>query len=339
MRVPFFVVLFFVVATAIQGQSTCKAHRLTEAYLQAQGETSALQRALNNVPKGMHTSRSTNTIPLVFHVVWNTFAENVPDQVILNIVDQVNADFSATNTDLVDVRSVFTNDIADANVQFCLADTDPNGAPTTGITRTQTNEIWFNPDTETNKMKSAPAGIAPWDPTSYLNVWICDITSGASGAAITVGYAFLPVSGIVGSSIDGVVIDFDQGTGNNVRTTTHEIGHYLGLQHTWGAGGCVNDDGFTDTPNTISATPSCTNPGLITCTTLVQYENFMDLSTCGSMYTHEQAAYMNSVLTGIRSSLLSSNGCAGVVMGVPTATLSTTTWFQHGQFLVINGIG
>src|SRR5690606_25527249 len=133
------------------------------------------------------------TVPVVVHVVWNTSAENVPSSAIHDMIAEMNADYSQTNSDISGVRPAFTASIGNAQIEFCLAETDPNGAATTGITRTQTTETWFDPDTETNDMKSAPLGKAPWNPSQYLNIWICDISSGATGGSVTLGYADLPV--------------------------------------------------------------------------------------------------------------------------------------------------
>ncbi|HMC96030.1 MAG TPA: GEVED domain-containing protein, partial [Flavobacteriales bacterium] len=183
--------------------------------------------------------------------------------------------------------------------------------------------------------KAPPQGISPWDPDHYLNIWVCDITSGATGGTITVGYAYLPTGGVVGSNIDGLVIDYNYGLDVGSRTATHEIGHYFGLMHTFDEGGaCVNADGFADTPTSDSPTFSCANTNLVKCGVLTQYENFMDYSSCTAMFTDQQAAYMAGILTGVRSSLLDADLCGGVTPGVcvPTANVGTA----EGDY--VNGV-
>ncbi|MBV6403980.1 MAG: hypothetical protein IT228_08445 [Flavobacteriales bacterium] len=310
---------------AILAQEHCMAVTITRRHLVASGGTGDLASALRQVQRGTTRGNGLQTVPVVVHVVWNTAAENVPDASITQMIAQMNQDYQQANADLSTVRPAFTGVIGNGGMEFCLATVDPNGAPTTGITRTQTTETWFDPDTETDDMKSAPKGISPWNPSQYLNIWVCDITSGATGGTVTVGYAYLPVGGVVGSGIDGLVIDYDYGLGAGERTATHEIGHYFGLLHPFDNGNCTDSDGFTDTPTTDSPTFSCSNTGLMKCGTLTQYENFMDYASCSVMFTDQQAAAMQGVLNGARASLLTSPGCGTVPSGpcIPTSGQGT----------------
>ncbi len=312
---------------------SCAAHTFTQRLLAEQGLSTDIQAHLprpDNIQRG-----GTFTIPVVVHVVWNTAAENVPTSAITAIIDELNRDYSQTNTDIGGVRAPFVNSIGNVGFQFCLAQVDPTGAATTGITRTQTTDTWFDPDTQTNAMKSAPLGKAPWNPDEYLNIWICDITSGATGGTITVGYAYLPVGGVVGTGIDGLVIDYNYGLDVGARTATHEIGHYFGLQHTFDDGGtCTNTDGFVDTPTSNSPTFSCANTNLVKCGVLTQYENFMDYSSCTVMFTDQQANYLQGILNGVRSGLLNNNACATTPTGVCIPTSAQGT----GDGDYINGV-
>lgn len=318
-----------------QQQHTCSAHEITQRHLDALGQPEGLQTYASNIAHSTPSVQKAGgvlTVPIVVHVVWNTSAENIPDATIFNMVTKLNQDYSATNSDLANVRAAFTGDIANAQIEFCLAQVDPFGAPTTGITRTNTTETWFDPDFETDDMKSAPKGIDAWDPTRYLNIWVCDISSGMTGGFITLGYAYLPVGGVVGSWIDGLVLDYNYGIGGSARTATHEIGHYLGLLHPWGSGSgsCSADDGFSDTPNTDSPTYDCSPSNLMKCGVLTQYENFMDYSNCEAMFTNAQANYMNGILTGVRSSLLNNNLCSTAPGGCDA---EPTTGTSDGDFI------
>jgi len=291
-----------------EGRRHCLAHELTERYLAEQGLPADIGRLLPPPGEGLRDGGA-HVVPVVFHVVWNVQAGNIPASAIQAVVAQMNEDYSRSNPDIGGVRAAFTGSIADVGIGFCLARYDPDGNPTNGITRTQTTATWFNPNTQPHAMKAPPLGKSPWDPTRYLNIWVCDINSG-SGGGIVGGYSYLPVGGMAGSDQDGLVIDYRYGMTLTARTCTHEAGHYFGLLHPWANGSCSSDDGFADTPNTDSPTWSCANPNLVKCGELNQYENFMDYSPCVSMFTNQQAGYMTGLLTGLRASLLSSTGCA-----------------------------
>ena len=149
-------------------------------------------------------------------------------------------------------------------------------------------------------------GKAPWDNTKYLNVWIGNLTSiGLLGFATPPGTA---------GNDDGTVISHDAwGTMGTVvspnhlgRTATHEIGHYLNLEHVWGLnGGCNDDDMVTDTPNQDTESGGCpTFPLLDNCTTSgdgVMFMNYMDYSddACLVMFTAGQKARMLAALNGL----------------------------------------
>lgn len=303
-------------------QDHCISRTITERWLQQHGKHVDLAQEAAQLEAQGYRGSGAMTIPVVVHVVWNTAAENVPDLVVTNVLDQLNDDYQALNSDYGNVRPVFAPLRANPNIDFCLATVDPDGNPTTGIVRQQTSKTWFDPDNETDDMKFSQFGSPAWNTQHYLNIWICDITSGATGGLVTAGYAYLPVGGMVGSPIDGLVLDRTYGTGLGDRTATHEVGHYLGLDHPWGNGNCSPGDGISDTPATDSPTFTCTNTSLMKCNTLTQYENFMDYSNCTMMFTNGQAAVMTGVLNGVRSQLLTSNGCqggSGSTLCVPTS--------------------
>jgi len=304
----------------------CKTHDFEEAHysqmgydynqLLLQNEQEILESQTSSVG-GMKTP-GTNTISVIFHVVHNPAnpAENVSNSLIMQVYNDLVEDFQLLNADAANARTAFGFVPADANINFCLATQTPTGTPLTetGVVRVATAEDWYDSDNgEENEMKSAGTGGSTiWNRNNYLNVWICDISNGASSG--TAGYAYRPVGGVLpGSTIDGIVLDYNLGM-NNENVLTHEVGHYLGLDHTWGgSGGCTLDDGFTDTPQnagpSFNYSGSCsgnqqTCPGIQT-----QYENYMDYANCTCMFTSQQAAFMLSILTGIRSSLLLSPGC------------------------------
>ena len=300
----------------------CKAHDLTSAHFESEGynynDLMAIdhQQIANEEPVGMNKTPGTNTISVIFHVVYNNPTENVSNALIMQVFNDLQEDYQLLNADAVNARTGFGFIPADANINFCLSTQDPSGNPLSevGVERVSTSEVWYDSDNgEENKMKSTVTGGANiWDRSKYLNIWICDISNGASSG--TAGYAYRPVGGVLPSaSIDGIVLDYNLGM-NNENVLTHEVGHYLGLDHTWGgSGSCSMDDGFADTPNT--AGPSFNYSGSCagnqtTCSGIqTQYENYMDYANCTCMFTAQQANHMLTVLTGIRGSLLLSPGC------------------------------
>jgi len=258
------------------------------------------------------------TVPIVFHVILQS--QSQINAVIAQIPQQVatlNRDFRKQNSDTSVIRSIFKPLASDIEIEFCLAVRDPNGNAANGYTTTVTTHAPWDPDTEGDDMKSAAnGGHNAWNTTKYVNVWVVDIAGSQFGG--TAGYAYIGSAGVHGSSVDGIVLDYSLGFGSNNRSLSHEMGHYFGLYHTWGnVGGCSDDDGISDTPESSTANYDC-NFGVNSCNTGAgdlpdQVENHMDYSTCPVMFTTQQKAVMRNILTGVRASLITNNlGCQGV---------------------------
>ena len=202
--------------------------------------------------------KTTITIPIVVHVIYRQshsnpgIGTNIPNFQIEDQIRILNEDYSKTNSEFPNPpRNTFTNSAGNPNLKFCLATTDPDGNPTTGITRTLSSKNYFLYPSENNDMKKDnTGGINGWPPSKYLNVWICDISS--SGNSTVLGYAYPPGLQSWNAWKDGPVVDFQYfGTTGNAssnsdgRTLTHEIGHFLGLNHTFcesQSGGCCDND-------------------------------------------------------------------------------------------------
>lgn len=255
-------------------------------------------------------------IPVVVHVIHagsnsnigGLNNPNISDQQIRSQIDVLNEDFRR----IVGSRGFNTNPVgADSFIEFYLADTDPTGAPTNGITRhSYPQKTTFDPYSDDLLL----ANIVSWPTDKYLNIWTCRLS--ASNLAIAQFPATDKVPGLDTSSepfaaTDGVIVDFrylGRNTGaitsriyNLGRTTTHEVGHWLGLIHTWGDTYCGTDY-CPDTPTAEGSnqTTVC-NPRFSNCfgvRTLNMIENYMDYSpdSCMNVFTVDQVARMRAVL-------------------------------------------
>jgi len=258
-------------------------------------------------------------IPVVVHVVYKEVEQNVSLEQIESQLRILNEDFRRLNGDTTLTPAVFQPLAGDIQLEFCLASVDPQGNPTTGITRTATPSSSFNHNTDNVKFAAA-GGVDAWDPESYLNMWVCNLSGNI------LGYAQFPGGN---PETDGVVIDYqsfgDMGTAEPPfhlgRTGTHEVGHYLNLRHIWGSGGCSSDDYVADTPVSSSANYNdspCDFPGNNSCTIGTgdlpdMFQNYMDYSddACMNLFTNGQKERMRAQFApgGWRSGLLTSDGC------------------------------
>lgn len=253
-------------------------------------------------------------IPVVVHVLH--FGEsigvdrNLAADRIQSQIDILNNDFGK----LAGTPGFNTHPVGvDTRIRFCLAAVDPNGQPTTGIVRVQGTKPSYDFLGDNALIKNSSI----WNPDKYLNIWTCKIAGDQY-----IGYAQYP---FITDSItmplpipdvlpDGVVIDYrvfgDVPAGqsgpftayNKGRTTTHEIGHYLGLIHIWGDGfSCVDNatDYCADTPPQGSYTSGCPTT-VNSCTTGVpaMFQNYMDYTNdaCMNIYTNDQKRRMRIVM-------------------------------------------
>ena len=272
------------------------------------------QKGLFNHNKKYNFSNNIYTgnyvIPVVVHVLYNNEQENIPDDRIYSQIEILNADYNAGNIELASVPSEFVDIVGNVGVSFCLVQEDLNGNPFSGINRVYTDAQSFNMSDDAMK-KSSEGGVDAWDSNNYLNLWVCNLSGNL------LGFATMP--GDVEPELDGVVIDFEY-IGINIdstspynlgRTATHEIGHYLGLEHTFYAG-CSDWDGCDDTPSTSSPNYGCPDFPQESCNTIDMTMNYMDYvnDACMYMFTECQANTMVNSLVNLRSDLLASTDCS-----------------------------
>lgn len=270
-------------------------------------------------------------IPLVVHVLHNGepigTGANISDAQVLSQVTVMNEDFRM----MAGTPGQSTAGGVDVEVNFVMAQQTPNGCPTTGINRVNICQDGTN-QAAVNTWKAQTI----WDRDLYMNMWSSKYVGDLAGI---LGFAQFPGGP---ASTDGVSAGHtyfgssDYGTFplsapyDKGRTMTHEVGHYLGLYHTF-QGGCNGaGDEVADTPAVATSNFGCP-AGTDSCpsdTGVDMIENYMDYTddSCMNTYTAGQKARVVGVLAGLRSGLTTSNGAtppASVATDVEIAVEST----------------
>lgn len=271
---------------------------------------------LKDQKNSRRTAEEVIRIPVVVHVIHDQSQTslgglnnpNISDAQIRSQIEVLNEDYrrrpgtAGFNTSPVG---------ADAYIEFYLAEFDPDGRATSGITRHRyPAKASFNPFSDDLLLSN----IAYWPSDKYLNIWTCRLSNSYLGIA-----QFPSVDKVEGldtangpnALTDGVIIDFryfGRKTGaitsriyNLGRTTTHEVAHWLGLIHTWGDAVCGNDF-CPDTPPTEEANRTTVCEDKFSNCTGVQtrnmIENYLDYSpdSCMNIFTKNQVGRMRAVL-------------------------------------------
>ena len=226
--------------------------------------------------------------------------DNLSNARILSQLEVMNKDFARRNSDTVRTPAIFP--VGDTGIRFCLAARDPDGQPTTGISRFATN-LNFRSNELNIKNQTR------WPREDYLNIWVANMGD-------TLGFAYIPTTSVLPNEIlDGLIVTHSAFGGPGIapagrfglgRTATHEAGHYLGLRHIWRVPGCGLDDGIDDTPLQDDAnyfcpthpSPTCGNNGDM-------FMNYMDYTddSCMNAFTLGQGAYMRQILNTSRFSI------------------------------------
>lgn len=261
-------------------------------------------------------------VPVVFHVIHKDGNENISFEQIEDQMRILNEDFARLNPDTSNTPAVFAAYSGDMNIEFRLAQIDPEGNCTQGVTRTYSNLTFM----ANNNVKE----IIQWDPHKYLNVWVVNnIDKDSSIGGMVLGYAQFPDQLWSDPETDGIVLRDDYcgsiGTaaGEKGRTLTHEVGHWLNLRHIWGDQECGTDN-VNDTPAAFEANfAPCTGnfpwhaSGSSACSassgqTITQeygemFMNYMDYSQdqCMNMFSLGQGERMRLAIEQFRDELVS----------------------------------
>lgn len=284
----------------------------SDAHLQELLDADPAQRAYfeqkleEQIARSASVQRNGETVivPTVVHVLYADCDASISAAQVKDGIRVLNEDMMRLNGDTSETRAIFKPHAAATPIEFRLAQIDPDGNPTNGITRTLTNAAL----SAGQNVKS----IINWPANEYFNIWVVENIAGGGGGTI-LGYAQFPGSGSWGTY--GIVIRDDMfgtiGTATaDGRTLTHEIGHCLNLFHTFqsGCGGNCNTSGdrICDTPPVVTSSWAC-DFGMNTCANdasgsnafnsnvVDQIENYMSYNDCQNMFTNDQADRMLAV--------------------------------------------
>jgi hypothetical protein len=287
------------------------SRRLAEMDKKINSHKPGLNKSINTI------TPATITIPIVVYIVHNNGPENITDTQVWSQINKLNSYFSPYG------------------IKFCLSTTNglaplPGSVSNPGIIRIANAALT---DVDADTEHAALTATSTLSNSHFLRIWV--VKSINNGGAS--GYSILPETVIPAQ--DGIVMSYRAfGDSAACSCTTlspstqtgkilvHEVGHYLGLYHTF-EGGCAgmsvadcesSGDKVCDTPPVHSSNAGCTV--INSCTEASDLpddiNNYMDYTneTCLNHFTEGQVMRMRATIASFRSSLVSSEnqGYTGV---------------------------
>ena len=239
---------------------------------------SRVQNAIENNRNKRNSSRNLVNVQVAWHVIHaSNGAGNISNDMIVDQID------------------VFNNAYSQYDIFFTLVSVDYTE-----------NNTWYN---DLNANESAIKQQLNIDPTHHLNIYTGNIAGGI------LGWSYLPYQWSESSYMHGVCLLYSTLPGgssypyNAGDTGTHEVGHYLGLLHTFQNGCTGTNDSVSDTPQeddgnnvySCNNTDTCPNdPGMD------PVHNFMTYTddACLNQFTDGQGDRMENMIATYRPGLL-----------------------------------
>lgn len=233
-------------------------------------------------------------IPLVITILYNQDSENAifTEEVIANHIKFINDDFRGRNADKVNVIPEYQNKIADIGFEFFLKE----------VRRKKTDTVLFT--SFFNVWDVTQGGIPALDPIHNCNLMFCNIDFAG-------GVSVYPNSGSQGAIWDGSIVRIKSFAPNGVpntrgqRISTHELGHWFWLAHTFSNGCNPPGDWCEQTPSIPSPTTGIQlSRKACDGITIADTQNHMDYADERFHFVHDQKDRMRSTVQSIRSPLV-----------------------------------
>lgn len=328
-----YLTILIVLLIAIKGFAQSEPCLTDELMRNALKENPSLQNYLDEMDRTINQTQNQSsklsasamiTIPVVVYVVHGGVnnPENIPDCQVKSQIDALNAYYNPYGLNFCLATKAGTNSLP-----------APGGTQTTpGIIHIQKPALTDH-DTQTEIEALVNTASSSIFPNKYLKIWVVRSINDPSQSGTVLGYSMFPGSSLI---FDGVVIRSDvfgsinhcSGCTSNCtnlrpfknqgKTLVHEIGHYLGLYHTF-HDGCQGMNSATcntagdrvcDTPPTKNPNFSCSPmDSCIESNNLPDdVYNYMDYgdNTCQDHFTSGQIQRMSGTLVNYRSELISS---------------------------------